>query len=123
MPARCASRPQEGRKVGFLRQLRVPASVRSRLARDERILAWARAEPDQVVVTNLGVWLPGRTDRLGWHQVHKATWRDSRLTIVPSVQVGQGDGYTVMADDAAVSVGLSRPGDVPAAIRTRVTRS
>ena len=107
----------------FGRKRRVPAESRPALARDERVLSWAPAEPTgAVVVTNRGVWLPGH-DRLGWHQIHKATWADSRLTVIPSTQVGQGQGYAVMADDAAVVVSLSRPDDVPADVRTRVTKS
>jgi hypothetical protein len=43
--------------------------------------------------------------------------------VIPSTQVGLGDGYAVMADDAPVVVAMSRPDDVPADVRTRVTRS
>ena len=110
-----------------------PAKLRPPLVRGERVLAWARtsADPQQVVVaTTLGLWLPGR-DRLGWHEIHKATWAGSRLTVVPAVQVGtsgepgerHGTAYAVMADDAAVVVDLTEPGDVPAEVRKRVTRS
>jgi hypothetical protein len=75
-----------------------------------------------VVVTTLGLWLPGR-DRLGWHQIHKATWSGNQLTVVPSVPVGDGSSYTVMADDAAVAVNLGDPGNVPLTVRQRVTKS
>ena len=34
-----------------------------------------------VVVTTRGLWLPGR-DRLGWHEIHKATWAGPRLTVI-----------------------------------------
>jgi hypothetical protein len=74
------------------------------------------------VVTTLGLWLPGR-DRLGWHQIHKATWSGTQLTVVPSVPVGDGSTYTVMADDAAVAVNLGDPGNVPLTVRQRVTKS
>ncbi len=78
-------------------------------------------------MTSLGLWLPGRS-RLGWHQVHKATWSGSRLTVIPSVPVGEGVGedgsvYTVMADDAPVVVNLSDPDQVPFTVRQRVTNS
>src|SRR5262249_10630769 len=75
-----------------------------------------------VVVTTLGLWLPDRP-RLGWHQIHKATWSGARLTVVPAVPVGDGGTYTVMADDAPVTAHLADAGDVPAAVRARVTRS
>jgi hypothetical protein len=112
-----------------------PAKLRPKFDRSERVLAWARtaenhgaAGPGVVVVTTLGLWLPGRA-RLGWHQIHKATWAGARLTVVPSVPVGDpvpltdGTAFTVMADDAPVTAHLTEPGEVPAAVRARVTRS
>jgi hypothetical protein len=117
--------------IVFGRRRKPPANVRPALERNERVLAWARTADEPagaVVVTNLGLWLPGRDGRLGWHQIHKATWAGSRLTVVPSRPVGDGVGdegsaYTVMADDAAVTVGLADPDDVPATVRDRVTKS
>src|SRR5262249_8692037 len=106
----------------FGRSRKVPADLRPSLERDERVLSWAPAEPTgAVVVTDRGVWLPGH-ERLGWHQIHKATWANPRLTVIPSTQVGEGQGYAVMADGSPVVVLLSRPDDVPADVRTRVTR-
>jgi hypothetical protein len=108
-----------------------PRKLRPKLERSERVLAWARTAEDPsliVVVTTFGLWLPSR-GRLGWHEIHKATWTGSRLTVVPSTQVGQSaaDGrdlsYTVMADDAPIPVQLGDPGDVPHEVRQRVTRS
>ena len=110
----------------FGRRRKPPANLRPALARNERVLAWARSADDPstaVVVTPLGLWLPGRTERLGWHQIHKATWAGSRLSVVPARVVGDGALYTVMADDALVAVNLSDPGDVPAMVRQRVTKS
>ncbi len=107
---------------------KLPAAARPKLDRDERVLAWSSIVDDggAVVVTTRGVWLPGR-DRIGWHEIHKATWSGSRLTVVPAVPVtepvDEADGYTVMADDEPIVVALPDPGDVPAEIRDRVTRS
>jgi hypothetical protein len=116
--------------IVFGRRRKPPAKLRPALERGERVLAFARVTDDAataVVVTNLGLWLPGRP-RLGWHQIHKATWAGSRLTVVPSLPAGDGvteDGiaYTVMDDDAAVVVNLAEPGDVPNTVRQRVTKS
>jgi hypothetical protein len=103
-----------------------PRSLRPKLDTGERLLAWARVAdgPDQaVVITTLGLWLPGRA-RLGWHQIHKATWSGSRLTVIPSAPVGEpvvvdGAGsYTVLTDAEPVSVTLAEPGDVPAETRS-----
>ena len=114
----------------FGRRQKPPTNLRPALERNERVLAWARTAEDAslaVVVTTLGLWLPGRP-RLGWHEIHKATWSGSRLTVMPSVPVGAGvatdeSPYTVMADDVAVHVNLTDPGNVPFAVRERVTKS
>lgn len=103
---------------------RLPGRARARLVRDERVLAWASAGSDEVIVaTTLGVWLPGRDERVGWHQIHKATWAPPRLTVIAAAPVADADGYTVMADDEPVEVVLPDPDDVPAQVRERVTRS
>ena len=114
----------------FGRRDKPPAKLRPALERSERVLAWARTAEDAslvVVVTNLGLWLPGRS-RLGWHQIHKATWSGSRLTVIPSTPVGEGVGadgsaYTVTVDDAPVQVNLTDPDKVPFTVRQRVTNS
>ena len=46
------------------------------LAHHERVVAWCSTSDGAVVVTNLGLWLPGRKDRLGWHQIHRASWSE-----------------------------------------------
>jgi hypothetical protein len=110
--------------MGWLRRRRLPTGRRPPLAADERVLAWAAGEGDDVVVaTNHGVWLPGATRALGWHEIHKATWSGRELTLVPAREVGQGDGYVVVADQAPVSHRLLDPDNVPEQVRTRVTRS
>ncbi len=109
---------------------KLPGKLRPALEKAERVIAWARVAdgPNQVVVvTTLGLWLPGR-GRLGWHQIHKATWSGSRLTVIPSVPVTAAEpstapAYTVMADDTPVTLQLADPGDVPHEVRQRVTRS
>jgi hypothetical protein len=113
---------------GFLRRRRLPTALRPPLDRNERVVAWASTPGDgegrsAVVVTDRGLWLPGRADRLDWHQIHKATWSGSQLTVVPAVQVDTGEGYAVMADDAAVGVRLADPDNVPPQVRNRVNRS
>ena len=108
----------------WFRRRKLAADRTPRLGPDERVLTWA-ATPDEgtVVVTNHGLWLPGRDERIGWHEIHKATWAQPRLTIIPGVPVGPGDGYTVSADGEPVVATLDEPGDVPAQVHTRVTRS
>ncbi|MFV2019094.1 hypothetical protein [Micromonospora sp. LOL_023] len=107
----------------FRRGNRLPAQARPALERDERVLAWASAAAAAVVVTNRGVWLPGRADRLGWHQVHKAVWSGEVLTITAAEVVARHEQYAVVVDLPPISIELPDPQDVPNQIRARVTRS
>jgi hypothetical protein len=111
--------------MGLLSRRKLPAAARPKLVRDERVIAWAPTvdSPQRaVVVTTLGVWLPER-DRLGWHEIHKASWSSPRLTIIPAVLVMSRGAYDVMADDTPLLVDLTDPDSVPEEIRKRVTRS
>jgi hypothetical protein len=102
----------------------LPAQRRPPLEPDERVVAWAGAtEDDLVVVTNRGVWLPGAAGRLGWHEIHKATWSGRQLTLVPAREVDQHDGYAIVEDLPSAVHTLLDPDRVPGAVRTRVTRS
>ncbi|MGC5052787.1 hypothetical protein ACLQ2S_15185 [Micromonospora sp. DT48] len=111
----------------FRRRPKLPPADRPPLERDERVLAWAAAgngEGDGVVVaTNLGLWLPGRGHRIGWHDVVKAVWSGRELTVTAGEQVAERDGYLVVADLPAERYLLLDPGDLPHQVRARVTRS
>jgi hypothetical protein len=103
---------------------RLPGRLRPRVARDERIVAWAcTSDGAALVATNLGLWLPGRSDRLGWQQIHKASWEQPVLRVVPAQRLGDGDGYEIVADGPDVSYILAEPAALPAVVRQRVTRS
>ena len=111
----------------FSRKPKLPPADRPPLEADERVLAWAAAgngEGDGVVVaTNLGLWLPGRGHRLGWHDLHKAVWSGRELTVTPAERVTERDGYLVVADSPAETYLLLDPGELPHQVRARVTRS
>ncbi|MFI7573869.1 hypothetical protein [Micromonospora sp. NPDC049497] len=111
----------------FSRKPKLPPADRPPLQADERVLAWAAAgngEGDGVVVaTNLGLWLPGRGHRLGWHDLHKAVWSGRELTVTPAERVAERDGYLVVADSPAETYLLLDPGELPHQVRARVTRS
>lgn len=111
----------------FRRRAKLPARHRPALAAEERVLAWAAVGDGDtggvLVATNLGLWLPGETDRLGWHELHKAVWSGRELTVTAAAQVAERDGYTVVADQPPRSYLLLDPGDLPHQVRTRVTRS
>jgi hypothetical protein len=94
------------------------------LAAGERVLAWARlGAGSAVVATNLGLFLPGSGARLGWHEIHKATWDGKELTVVAAGLVERREEYAVVANLPPVSVVPADPGDLPQVVRTRVTRS
>jgi hypothetical protein len=108
----------------LFRRRKLPAALRPPLGPEERIVAWAGATGDlAVVATNLGVWLPGATERLGWHEIHKATWSGRQLALVGAREVETIDGYTVLADHPAGVQTLLDPDDVPQQVRVRVNKS
>jgi hypothetical protein len=103
---------------------RLAADRRPPLEPTERILAWAGTTGDDVVVvTNRGMWLPGRDRRLGWHEIHKATWSGRELTLVPARAVAEYDDYCVVVDLPPAAYPMPDPDRVPEQVRTRVTRS
>jgi hypothetical protein len=72
----------------FRRRPKLPAAQRPALGPGERVVAWAALDRDDVVVaTNHGLYLPDRP-RLGWHEIHKATWSGRAVP-------GTGSGYAV----------------------------
>ncbi|MFK3983929.1 hypothetical protein ACI2K4_26625 [Micromonospora sp. NPDC050397] len=109
----------------FNRKPKLPADRRPPLDRDERMLAWATvADGDGVVVvSNRGLWLPGRAHRLGWHDINKAVWSGRELAVTPAETVVERDGYLVVTDLPVETYLLLEPGDVPHQVRARVTSS
>jgi hypothetical protein len=111
--------------MALLRRRRaLPAEHRPKLNRDERVVAWALSAQGALVATTYGLWLPGDPPaRLGWHEIHKAVWDGSVLKITAAQQVEHGSGYDVVADRPGGDFRLADPGDLPAEVRARVTRS
>lgn len=110
----------------FNRRRKLPAQHRPALAAHERVLAWAAvgdAGDGAVVATNLGLWLPGRDERLGWHDILKAVWSGRELTVTPAEPVAERDGYLVVADAPVGTYLLLDPGELPHQVRARVTKS
>ncbi|WDZ84744.1 hypothetical protein [Micromonospora cathayae] len=110
----------------FNRRRKLPARHRPALAPSERVLAWAAvgdADDGAAVATNLGLWLPGRDARLGWHDILKAVWSGRELTVTPAEPAAERDGYLVVADAPVETFLLLDPGDLPHQVRARVTRS
>ncbi|MFF3857347.1 hypothetical protein [Micromonospora sp. NPDC002575] len=120
--------------MGLLRRKpKLPPAARPPLTDGERVLAWAAAGPGAagaegggggvLVATNLGLWLPGRDARLGWHDVLKAVWSGRELTVTPAERVAERSGYVLVADGPAETYLLLEPGELPHQVRARVTRS
>ncbi|NJC71050.1 hypothetical protein HC031_15215 [Planosporangium thailandense] len=109
--------------MALFRRRKLPTEQRPKLEGDERIVAWAPTGQDVVVLTTYGIWLPGAQERLGWHEVHKATWSGRQLGLVPAGEVGAGEGYVIVADRPAVVHTLLEPDQVPAQVHARVTKS
>lgn len=111
----------------FRRRPKLSTTVRPPFVAGERLLAWATAGEgvgDGVLVaTNLGLWLPGRGERLGWHDILRAVWSGHELVVTPAERVVERDGYLVVADRPTESYPLPDPGDLPHEVRARVTRS
>jgi hypothetical protein len=109
----------------FNRRPKLPADRRPALERDERMLSWASVANGDgvVVVTNLGIWLPGRAHRLGWHDINKAVWSGRELAVTPAEVTQERDGYLVVTDLPVETYLLLEPGDVPHQVRARVTSS
>ena len=110
----------------MFRRRKLPAAKRPPLADDERILAWAGATGEAVlVVTNLGLRLPGVSGptRLGWHEIHQATWAGRSLRVVPAWEKAEHETYVEMADSEPLAVTLLDPDKVPAQVQARVTKS
>jgi hypothetical protein len=107
----------------FFRRRPLPAADRPPLDRDERVVAFAPAEGGHIVLTNLGIWLPGSPSRLGWHEIHKASWSGRELSLVPAEVVADAEDYTVVADRPPSSFVLTDPGRVPEQVRSRVNKS
>jgi hypothetical protein len=99
-----------------------PGEALAGLLPDERVTAWGVASAgDVVVATPRGLWLGSGEDRsrLSWDAIHKATWSGDVLTVLPGVEVEPG----VVEDGTPVRIPLADPRDLPAEVRTRVTRS
>lgn len=118
----------------LLRRRLLPATAKPPLEGDERIVAFAGTDGgDHVVATTLGLWLPGQEARLGWHEIHKATWSGRVLTVVAARRTGSlpvpggdaidGSTVDVLVDAPAVSWQLLDPDLVPHQVRIRVERS
>lgn len=106
--------------LGFSKRL--AAEHKPKLARNERVVAWAMTSAGgAVVATNLHLWIAG--EATAWHRLSKAIWDGSALVVTPSTVVEEREGYSVIADQEPVRMVLPDPGNLPHEVRQRVTAS
>lgn len=104
----------------FHKRERPPAEALAPLDKDERVVSWATAPGGAAVLaTPKGLWLPGIPDRLPWHLIDKAVWKDGILSVIPAVDTGDG----VLAEQPARAVRLSVPRNLPHTVRVRVQKA
>jgi hypothetical protein len=110
--------------MAWFRRPALPPEERPPLARDERVVAWARTDTGVLSATNFGLWLPlDPPARLGWHEIHKAVWTGSELAVTAAREVTARPGFAVVEDLPTVTFTVSEPGELPHQVRARVTRS
>ena len=79
----------------------VPDAVADALA-DSEAVATAQAPDGMLVVTSWGIWPPGG-ERLGWHEIAKATWDKTSLVVCSRAASRSNMGCTVCASGANAS--------------------
>lgn len=104
--------------LGRFRRHRPPAEVVRALHPSDRLLAWAPTADGLLVASRAGLRRPdGRF--VPWHLIDRAAWRDGVLSVTEATEVEPG----VYEARPESTFGLDEPGDMPAVVRTRVTRS
>lgn len=101
----------------------VPPGFTGRLDADEHVLGSAALTGGgHVVVSTLGLWLPGG-ERLGWHLVSKASWQNGAIELVQAREVDVITGAVLIEDLPVQRLRLADPGRVPEVVHARVTGS
>lgn len=106
----------------FRRLSGLPEGFTGQLAEEETVVAACTSGDAAVVVTNLGLWLPG-AERVGWHLISKATWDGNALSVITAVETGTAGRAVLLTDRPARRFPLDDPRRVPEAVHRRVTGS
>lgn len=103
----------------FTRRDHPPPDLVALLDPDERVVSWADAAGDTVVLaSSLGLWWPeaGGPRRISWQYVDKVVWHD----FVLSVTEADVEDDALLVDRPPVAARLTVPRDLPPTIRKRV---
>lgn len=85
---------------------------------DEIVVASAPVQDGHLVVTSLGLWVPGPR-RIGWHLISKVKW-EGALRVVEAREAGVEGPVVLLEDLPAQRFALDDPGRVMRAISQRV---
>jgi hypothetical protein len=110
--------------VGLFRRLfgsGAPDGFTGSLEPDETVIAHAPVQDGHLVVTSLGLWVPGPR-RIGWHLISKVKW-EGALRVVEAREAGQEGPVVLLEDLAAQRFAVGEPGRVLRAISQRVEGS
>ncbi|MEV6718739.1 hypothetical protein AB0M48_42630 [Lentzea sp. NPDC051208] len=101
-----------------------PDGFTGSLEKDETVIAHAPVQTGgHVVVTSLGLWLPGdEPRRIGWHLISKVKW-EGALRVVEAVEASVEGPVVLLEDLPAQRFALDDPRRVLRAISQRVEGS
>ncbi|KJK50805.1 hypothetical protein UK23_09040 [Lentzea aerocolonigenes] len=110
--------------MGLFRRLfgsGAPDGFTGSLEPDETVIAWVPVQDGHLVVTSLGLWVPGPR-RIGWHLISKVKW-EGALRVVEAVEAGTEGPVVLLEDLPAMRFAVSEPSRVLRGISQRVEGS
>ncbi|MDX8035036.1 hypothetical protein SK803_32880 [Lentzea sp. BCCO 10_0856] len=110
--------------MGLFRRLfgsGAPDGFTGTLEPEETVIAFTAVEGGHLVVTSLGLWVPGPR-RIGWHLISKVKW-EGALRVVEAREASTEGPVVLLEDLPAQRFAVADPGKVLRAISQRVEGS
>lgn len=110
--------------MGLFRRLfgnGAPDGFTGELEPDETVIAHVPVQDGHLVVTSLGLWVPGPR-RIGWHLISKVKW-EGALRVVEASEASAEGAVVLLEDLPALRFTVDDPGRVLRAISQRVEGS
>ncbi|MEV6241245.1 hypothetical protein [Lentzea sp. NPDC051838] len=98
-----------------------PDGFTGSLEPDETVIAHTPVDGGHLVVTSLGLWVPGPR-RIGWHLISKVKW-EGALRVVEAQEAGLEGPVVLLEDLPAQRISVERPDRVLRPISQRVEGS
>ncbi|MGW6933083.1 hypothetical protein ACWGE0_23710 [Lentzea sp. NPDC054927] len=98
-----------------------PDGFTGTLEPEETVIAFTAVEGGHLVVTSLGLWVPGPR-RIGWHLISKVKW-EGALRVVEAQEASTEGPVVLLEDLPAQRFAVDDPGKVLRAISQRVEGS